>query len=42
MPRAYIIDLAADDVLLNNCVSLQCNAFTNSPFKTWEWFMEMQ
>jgi glycosyltransferase involved in cell wall biosynthesis len=30
---AYIIDLAADDVLLNNCVSLQCNAFTNSPFK---------
>ena len=30
---AYIIDLAADDILLNNCVSLQCNAFANSLFK---------
>jgi glycosyltransferase involved in cell wall biosynthesis len=30
---AYIIDLAADDVLLNNTVTLQCDAFANSPFK---------
>jgi hypothetical protein len=29
---AYI-DLAADDVLLNNTVTLQCDAFANSPFK---------
>jgi hypothetical protein len=29
----YVIDLAADDILLNNCVSLQCNAFADSAFK---------
>jgi hypothetical protein len=29
----YIIDLAADDFLLHNCVSLQYNAFVNSSFK---------
>jgi hypothetical protein len=29
----YIIDLAADDVLLHNCVSLQYNTFVNSSFK---------
>tara|TARA_R110000868_G_scaffold98253_1_gene270301 strand:+ start:17571 stop:18452 length:882 start_codon:yes stop_codon:yes gene_type:complete len=30
---AYIIDLAADDILVANCVSLQINAFQNSPYK---------
>ncbi|WP_367754679.1 glycosyltransferase [Flavobacterium sp. WC2430] len=29
----YIIDLAADDVLLPNCVSLQVNTFENSNYK---------
>ncbi|WP_367771554.1 glycosyltransferase [Flavobacterium sp. WC2421] len=29
----YIIDLAADDVLLPNCVSLQVNTFKNSNYK---------
>lgn len=29
----YVIDLAADDVLLPNCVTLQMNAFENSPYK---------
>nr|WP_315253072.1 glycosyltransferase [uncultured Flavobacterium sp.] len=29
----YIIDLAADDILLPNCVVLQIDAFQNSPFK---------
>ena len=29
----YIIDLAADDVLLSNCVSLQLNAFKNTAYK---------
>ena len=29
----YIIDLAADDVLLPNCISLQVKAFENSAFK---------
>ena len=29
----YIIDLAADDVLLPNCVSLQLNAFKNTAYK---------
>lgn len=29
----YIIDLAADDVLLPDCVALQINAFKNSPCK---------
>lgn len=29
----YIIDLAADDVLLPECVAIQINAFTNSSFK---------
>jgi glycosyltransferase involved in cell wall biosynthesis len=30
---AYIIDLAADDILLNNAASLQYDTFANSPFK---------
>jgi glycosyltransferase involved in cell wall biosynthesis len=29
----YIIDLACDDILLPNCVSLQLQAFEQSPFK---------
>jgi glycosyltransferase involved in cell wall biosynthesis len=29
----YIIDLACDDILLPNCVSLQINKFQESPFK---------
>ena len=29
----YIIDLAADDILLPNCVSLQLNAFKNTGYK---------
>lgn len=29
----YIIDLAADDVLISNCISLQVKAFENSTFK---------
>lgn len=29
----YIIDLACDDILLSNCVSLQLKAFHESPFK---------
>jgi glycosyltransferase involved in cell wall biosynthesis len=29
----YIIDLACDDILLSNCVSLQLKAFQVSPFK---------
>lgn len=29
----YVIDLAADDVLLPNCITTQINAFKNSSFK---------
>ncbi|WP_300565552.1 glycosyltransferase [Flavobacterium sp.] len=29
----YIIDLAADDILLPNCIQLQINTFKNSPYK---------
>ncbi|MBX9806829.1 MAG: glycosyltransferase [Flavobacteriaceae bacterium] len=29
----YVIDLAADDILLPNCVMTQVNTFKNSPFK---------
>jgi glycosyltransferase involved in cell wall biosynthesis len=38
----YIIDLAADDVLLPHCVSSQIKAFKNTAHKKyWDCFMEM-